>query len=68
MLSVKQSEAYFTETVKITVNGKWIAYVVSTGLTIPEVNAKVNGVINRNFQPGTVTTSNWEFVQYWRKS
>ena len=51
MLSVKQSEAYFTETVKITVNGRWIAYVVSTGLTIPEVNAKVNGVINRNFPP-----------------
>ena len=49
MLSVKQSEAYFTETVKITVNGKWIAYVVSTGLTIPEVNAKVNGVIT--FRP-----------------
>ena len=62
MLSVKQSEAYFTETVKITVNGNWIGYIVSTGLTIPEVNAKVNGVINRNFPPGTVTTSNWEVV------
>jgi|32_taG_2_1085360.scaffolds.fasta_scaffold265851_2 hypothetical protein len=62
MLSVKQSEAYFTETVKITVNGKWIGYIVSTGLTCSQVNAKVNSMINRNFPPGTVTTSNWEFV------
>ena len=51
MLSVKQSEAYFTETVKITVNGKWIAYVVSTGLTIPEVNAKVNKSSIVTFHP-----------------
>lgn len=62
MLNAKQSEANFTEMVKITVNGKWIGYIVSTGLTCPQVNAKVNSVINRNFPPGTVTTSNWEFV------
>ena len=62
MLSVKQSEAYFTETVKITVNGKWIGYIVSTGLTTSEVNAKVNRMVNRNFPPGTVITSHWEFV------
>ena len=48
--------------VKITVNGKWIGYIVSTGLTCSQVNAKVNSMINRNFPPGTVTTSNWEFV------
>jgi len=62
MLSVKQSEAYFTETVKITVNGKWIGYIVSTGLTCSQVNAKVSSMINRKFPAGTVTTSNWEFV------
>ena len=50
--------------VKITVNGKWIGYIVSTGLTTSEVNAKVNRMVNRNFPPGTVTTSKWEFVQY----
>jgi hypothetical protein len=48
--------------VKITVNGKWIGYIVSTGLTTSEVNAKVNRMVNRNFPPGTVTTSKWEFV------
>ena len=62
MLNAKQSEANFTEMVKITVNGKWIGYIVSTGLTCSQVNAKVNSMINRNFPPGTVITSNWEFV------
>ncbi len=43
MLSVKQSEAYFTETVKITVNGKWIAYVVRPERLPLQIGSLYNG-------------------------